>query len=85
MGYAVSLPQQGKGFMKMLCMHVITYAFGEPGLNRIMANYMPGNRRSEVLLSRLGFSRAGFAEKYLRINGNWEDHALSSLLNPRQK
>jgi ribosomal-protein-alanine N-acetyltransferase len=82
MGYSVSLSHQGKGNMKMLCNHVINYAFGELGLHRIMANYMPKNHRSEVLLNRLGFSREGLAKKYLKINGYWEDHVLTSLLDP---
>ena len=68
--------------MKKLCTHVISYAFDELGLNRVMANYMPSNLRSEALLNRLGFVREGVAKKYLKINGVWEDHVLTSLLNP---
>ncbi len=69
--------------MRELCRHTISYAFDELRLNRIMANYMPSNHRSDVLLQRLGFSKEGAAKKYLKINGQWEDHVLTSLLNPR--
>ncbi|WP_226662399.1 GNAT family N-acetyltransferase [Microbulbifer aggregans] len=82
MGYAVSHKYEGKGYMKALCTHAIDYAFNELRLNRVMANYMPGNHRSAALLERLGFQKEGEAKRYLKINGAWEDHILTSLLNP---
>jgi ribosomal-protein-alanine N-acetyltransferase len=85
MGYSVSEKYQGKGLMKDLCLHVIDYAFNELGMNRVMANYMPDNHRSAALLTKLGFVKEGFAKNYLLINGNWEDHILTSLLNSHQK
>lgn len=82
LGYAVCKNHEGKGLMKQLCQYVIAIAFGDMGLNRVMANYMPGNLRSEALLNQLGFEREGMARKYLCINGKWEDHVLTSLINP---
>ncbi len=82
MGYSVSALHQGKGKMKQLCSHVIDYAFTELKLNRIMSNYMPNNIKSENLLASLGFEVEGKAKKYLFINDQWQDHILSSLLNP---
>lgn len=82
MGYSVAEEYQGKGVMKKLCHHVIDYAFNERQLNRIMANYMPKNHRSAALLKRLGFTKEGVAKRYLLINGRWEDHILTALLNP---
>ena len=81
MGYSISEPQQGRGLMKHLCRYVITYAFEELNLNRVMANYMPGNTRSGKLLQSLGFTVEGKARKYLKINGRWEDHVLTSIVN----
>jgi ribosomal-protein-alanine N-acetyltransferase len=83
MGYAVSRSFEGQGHMKKLCRYAIGYAFDELGLNRVMANYMPRNQRSAALLNSLGFTREGLARKYLQINGKWEDHVLTALLNPR--
>lgn len=85
MGYAVSEDYQGKGLMGNLCDYVIRYAFTDLQLNRIMANYMPPNQRSEALLMRLGFAKEGLAKKYLEINGKWEDHVLTSLINPQNR
>lgn len=82
MGYAVAQKYEGKGFMKFLCQKAIDYAFKELSLNRIMANYMPSNHRSARLLESLGFTKEGEAKRYLKINGCWEDHVLTSLLNP---
>lgn len=82
MGYAVAKRYQGRGLMKKLCDHAIAYAFSELQLNRIMANYMPCNQRSEKLLRRLGFVEEGLARNYLKINERWEDHVLTSLVHP---
>lgn len=66
--------------MKALYEHFIDYAFHDIGRNRIMANYILSNRRSEELLIRLGCTKEGLAKKHLLINGQWEDHVLTSLL-----
>jgi len=82
MGYSIAKHYEGKGFMQPLCEHAMDHAFNQLKLNRIMAHYMPGNRRSEKLLQRLGFEREGLARRYLCINGRWEDHVLTSCINP---
>ncbi len=82
MGYGVSKEFEGTGTMSKLCLAAIKYAFDELELNRVMANYMPCNERSGSLLKKLGFSEEGLAKKYLKINGRWEDHVLTSLVNP---
>lgn len=85
LGYALSERHQGKGLMFEALDTAIDYMFGVQGLNRIMANYMPHNERSGRLLTRLGFSIEGRAERFLRIDGRWEDHVLTSRLNPRSE
>ena len=62
----------------------ISHTFETLELNRIMANYQPDNHRSEKLLRCLGFEREGLAKKYLKINGQWTDHVLTSLINPAE-
>jgi ribosomal-protein-alanine N-acetyltransferase len=59
----------------------ITYVFADMSLHRIMANYVPGNKRSGALLSRLGFVQEGYARDYLFLNGKWCDHVMTSLTN----
>jgi len=84
-GYSISECHQGKGLMKYLCRHVISHAFEELNLNRVMANYMPRNIRSGKLLQSLGFTVEGEARKYLKINGRWEDHVLTSIVSTEHK
>jgi ribosomal-protein-alanine N-acetyltransferase len=50
-----------------------------------MANYMPHNERSKNVLKRLGFVQEGYAKEYLLINGQWQDHILTSITNPQWK
>ncbi|MCD8476266.1 MAG: 30S ribosomal protein S5 alanine N-acetyltransferase, partial [Shewanella fodinae] len=38
------------------------------------------NLRSANLLQRLGFEREGIARRYLKINGQWQDHILTAKL-----
>ena len=83
MGYGVAREYEGKGIMVQVCNIAINHAFDVLGLNRIMANYMPMNVRSASLLKKMGFTVEGEAKKYLKINGVWRDHVLTSLINPK--
>ncbi|MFM4650415.1 GNAT family N-acetyltransferase [Aeromonas bivalvium] len=82
LGYSIDGAHQGQGLMQEVVQGGIGYLFGELGLHRIMASHMPANLRSAALLARLGFEREGYARDYLMINGRWEDHVLTALLNP---
>ena len=81
-GYALAEDQQGKGLMTEALRLGIRYMFDEMNLHRISANYLPHNTSSAAVLKRLGFTVEGFARDYLLIDGHWEDHILTSLLNP---
>lgn len=85
LGYQIDVLQEGKGLMSEAAIAGIQYMFEEQNLHRIMANYMPSNTRSARLLQRLGFVIEGKAQKYLHINGKWEDHILTSLTNEHWK
>ncbi|WP_330218163.1 GNAT family N-acetyltransferase [Robbsia andropogonis] len=62
---------------------VIEFAFDEYELHRLMANYRPENIRSGRLLERLGFEIEGRARSYLKINGAWADHVLTSRISDK--
>ncbi|MDP7357271.1 MAG: GNAT family N-acetyltransferase [Pseudomonadales bacterium] len=47
----------------------VHYIFNELKLHRIIANYLPRNKRSGALLKRLGFEIEGKARELLKING----------------
>ncbi len=82
LGYKIDFRWEGKGLMYEALVASIAYAFGPIGLHRIMANYLPVNERSGRLLRRLGFTVEGYARDYLRIDGEWRDHIMTSLTNP---
>ncbi|MEH2448637.1 MAG: GNAT family N-acetyltransferase [Nostoc sp.] len=80
-GYSLAESKQGKGYMTEGLKAATQYLFQELNFHRVMANYMPHNRRSGNVLKRLGFVIEGYAKDYLLINGQWEDHILTSLTN----
>lgn len=87
LGYSIAENCQGQGLADEMLASALNYAFNELTLNRVMANFMPSNARSETLLMKLGFEREGFAKRYLQIAGQWQDHVLSAkvrgdLFNP---
>lgn len=82
LGYSIDAAYEGKGLMRESLQAIITYLFDGLRLHRVMANYLPHNERSGRLLERLGFEKEGYAKAYLKINGEWQDHVLTSLINP---
>ncbi len=84
-GYSLSQTAQGRGVMTRALRMAVDYMFNIQNLHRIMAGYMPRNKRSESVLKRLEFTQEGLAKDYLLINGKWEDHVLTSLTNANWK
>lgn len=81
LGFSISAANEGQGLMREALTSAIDFIFQTYGLHRIMANYHPENQRSSQLLTRLGFEIEGKARAYLKINGEWADHILSSRIN----
>lgn len=81
LGYSLGEKWQGQGLMYEGAQAAIRYMFRQQRLHRIMANYMPHNQRSGDLLKRMGFEKEGYAKDYLLINGKWQDHVLTALVN----
>jgi ribosomal-protein-alanine N-acetyltransferase len=80
LGYGIARRHEGKGLMYEAIDAGIRYAFGPLDFHRVMANYMPRNDRSGRLLERLGFEKEGYAKRYLKIDGLWEDHVLTAKI-----
>ncbi|MGI3096822.1 ribosomal protein S5-alanine N-acetyltransferase [Vibrio diabolicus] len=81
-GYSLAEKAQGHGYMRRGLTMACDYMFSVQKLHRIQAGYMPHNKRSEAVLEHVGFNREGYAKDYLLINGEWQDHVLTSLINP---
>ncbi len=59
---------------------VAGFAFDTLHLNRLEAACLPNNAASIRLLEKVGFTREGYARKYLCIDGRWQDHLLYGLV-----
>lgn len=76
LGYWIAESVQGRGLATEAVRATLDFAFGAAGLHRVQAAIMPRNARSLRVVEKLGFRREGYAERYLQIAGNWEDHVL---------
>ena len=84
-GYGLARDREGRGYMTEALRAALAYVFGELNMHRVQANYVPRNERSGRVLRRLGFVVEGYARDYLYLDGQWEDHILTSLTNPDWK
>lgn len=80
-GYWMGEKYAGRGLMgEALCL-ILEHGFGSLGLHRLEAACIPNNQRSIRVLEKAGFSSEGMCRSYLRINGEWQDHVLFSLID----
>ncbi len=75
LGYSIDEDEQGYGYMRESVNLLLRYAFNECELHRIEASALVNNNKSRAVLTKSGFKLIGINEKYLLINGKWEDHA----------
>lgn len=73
-GYSIDKDFEGNGYMREALLLAIKYSFEDLGLHRVEASALLDNHRSNGLLKRCGFNELGTNEKYLFINGVWQDH-----------
>ena len=79
-GYWMGERHAGRGHMLAALKIAIPYIYGQLQLHRIEAACIPENWKSVRLLDKAGFEREGLLRKYLKINGEWRDHVMFSLL-----
>ncbi|MDY0245017.1 MAG: GNAT family N-acetyltransferase [Sphaerochaeta sp.] len=81
LGYKLDKEATGLGYMSEAVAKVVEIVFNDLHLHRIEANIMPRDKRSIQVVKKRGFFYEGVSKNYLKINGNWEDHAHYVLLN----
>lgn len=74
LGYSIDEDEQGKGYMKESVCLFLEYAFDEWELHRVEASVLLDNEKSKAVLKSIGFKETGINEKYLMVNGKWQDH-----------
>ena len=80
LGYWIGKPHARQGYMSEAIRLVLGFAFEQLGLHRCEAACLIANRASQSVLRGAGFREEGLAKRYLRINGEWQDHLLFALL-----
>jgi ribosomal-protein-alanine N-acetyltransferase len=55
------------------------FAFEELGLHRLQASIIPRNAPSHRVAAKVGLRDEGTAQRYLEINGRWEDHVRYAI------
>lgn len=80
-GYSLDEDVQGKGIMRRALELACTWMFKVQNIHKINASYMPKNEKSAAVLKAQGFEKFGYAKDYLLIDGEWQDHHLTVLIN----
>ncbi len=80
LGYWIGQPFARRGFMSDAVATVLPFVFDQLGLHRLEAACLPSNQASIGLLNKCSFSEEGYARRYLKINGRWQDHVLFAAL-----
>lgn len=61
------------------------FALKELDLHRVQAETLVSNVASQKVLSMTGFTQYGFAPKYLKIAGQWQDHLMFQRISDRHE
>jgi [ribosomal protein S5]-alanine N-acetyltransferase len=78
-GYWVDQAVAGRGVMPTALALVVDHCFGAARLHRIEANIRPENVASRRVVEKLGIRQEGIAERFLEIDGVWEDHVRYAI------
>ncbi|MCW2999021.1 MAG: family N-acetyltransferase [Solirubrobacterales bacterium] len=78
-GYWISEDAGGYGHATVAVGLVTGFAFEQAGLHRVQPAIMPRNVRSRRVVEKNGFRHEGRAERYLQIDGVWEDHDIFAM------
>ncbi|MCB1250341.1 MAG: GNAT family protein [Acidimicrobiales bacterium] len=78
-GYWIDERHAGHGYVPEALVVLARYAFEELQLHRIQIAIIPRNQASRRVVAKLGVRDEGVAERYLEINGVWEDHVRYAI------
>lgn len=73
-GYWIDEKWAGQGLMPEALIVLARFAFEEVHLHRLQVSIIPRNEASRRVVDKIGLREEGIAERYLEINGVWEDH-----------
>jgi [ribosomal protein S5]-alanine N-acetyltransferase len=73
-GYWIDKSRAGRSLMSEAVVVLAQYAFEEMRLHRLEICIIPRNVNSRRVMEKLDVRTEGIAERFLEINGVWEDH-----------
>jgi len=81
-GYWIRSDSTGNGICTEAAAHVVQIGFEELGMHRITLRIAVGNRASERVAEKLGFTHEGVLRDEVRVGNEWLDHTIWALLEP---
>lgn len=78
-GYWIAEEHAGQGYTPEALVLVLRLAFEELHLHRVQVAIIPRNTASHRVVEKLELRNEGIAERYLEINGRWEDHVRYAM------
>ncbi len=78
-GYWIDEALAGLGYTPESLVCVLRFAFEQLLLHRLQIAIIPRNTPSRRVVEKLGLRNEGIAERYLQINGRWEDHVRYAI------
>lgn len=78
-GYWIDERQAGQGYTPEAVVVVAKFAFEQVGLHRLQISIIPRNAASHRVVRKLNIRDEGVAERYLEIDGTWEDHVRYAI------
>jgi [ribosomal protein S5]-alanine N-acetyltransferase len=73
-GYWIDEKIAGNGYMPEALVALLQFSFEQLMLHRVQISIIPRNTASRSVVTKLSLRDEGVAERYLEINGTWEDH-----------
>jgi [ribosomal protein S5]-alanine N-acetyltransferase len=73
-GYWIDRERAGQGYIAEAVVVVMKFAFEQLQLHRLEICIVPRNTNSRRVVEKLDLRSEGVAERFLEINGVWEDH-----------
>lgn len=79
LGYWIDESHAGNSYMPESVVALCKFAFDVLNLHRVQISIVPRNKSSLRVVEKLGFRKEGLSERYLEINGTWEDHYIFAI------
>ncbi len=73
-GYWIDRRHAGRAYVAEGVTVLMQFAFEHLGLHRVEICIVPRNTNSRRVMEKIGIRDEGTAQRYLEINGVWEDH-----------